>query len=177
MKDNYNELLNILKTIYNEDIANVISYSIKDLVTDINKIENESKVLTIHEKETDSRDIKIEINSADNAKYINKGMAHLSIDETIHNIYLELVANEYGVKVEAKYYVSGNLFEIYFKGPNTNLDSEVVLHAYHYIKDVYGKKELMDSTNENITLKEGLDLVSNLFNDKSLLQEKFGEII
>ena len=50
------------------------------------------------------------------------------------------------------------------------------MYAYHYINDEYGKKELINSSNEEVLLKDGLDFISNMALDRSVLYEKFGEI-
>ena len=177
MEDKYNELFNILKTIYNEDISKVLAYTIKDLVNDTNNIENDSKILTIHEQQDRYKGIDIEINSADNAKYVNKGMGHLRIDGAFQPADLELVANQYGVKAESRFYSVGNKYEVFVRSSTNNLEDDASMYAYHYVLDEYGQKELMNSTNEEITLKDGLDFLSNMLLDRELLYEKFGEEI
>ena len=168
---NYDKVLEILKTLYNEDIAEVLAYTTKDLIQDVNDIENDSRVLKVHEKQDNYKGLDIIINSADNTKYINKGMAHLRIDGEFQPFDLELVANQYGVKAEARFYSVGNKYEVFVRSSTNDLDDYASMYAYHYTNDEYGQKELMNSTNE-----EGLDFLSNMCLDKKLLFEKFGKV-
>ena len=167
--NNYEKIYEILKTIYNEDISKVIAYTTKDIIKDINSIENNSRTLTIHEKHD------ITINSADNSNYINKGMAHLKIDGEDQLLNLDLVSNQYGVKAEVRLFSNGNKYEVYLRSSNNDLEDYASMYTYHYTNDEYGQPELMNSTNEEVLLKEGLDFISNMCLDKSLLYEKFGE--
>lgn len=167
--NNYEKIYEILKTIYNEDISKVIAYTTKDIIKDINSIENDSRILKIHEKQ------EITINSADNTNYINKGMAHLKIDGEDQLLNLDLVSNQYGVKAEVRLFSNGNKYEVYLRSPNNDLEDYASMYTYHYTNDEYGQPELMNSTNEEVLLKEGLDFISNMCLDKSLLYEKLGE--
>ena len=174
---NYDKILEILKTLYNEDVAKVLAYTTKDIIKDADKIENDSRELTIHEKQDKVKGLDITINSADNTNYINKGMAHLRIDGEFQPFDLELVANQYGVKAESRFYSVGNKYEVFVRSSTNNLEDDASMYAYHYVLDEYGQKELMNSTNEEITLKDGLDFLSNMLLDRELLYEKFGEEI
>ena len=173
---NYEKLLEILKTIYDEDISKVVAYTTKDIIKDVDNIENDSRILTIHEKQDKIKGLDITINSADNTNYINKGMVHLKIDGEFQPFDLDLVANKYGVKAEARFYSVGNKYEVFVRSSNNNLDDYASMYAYHYKNDEYGQKELINSTNEEVLLKDGLDFLSNMCLDKLLLYEKFGEI-
>lgn len=174
--NNYEKILEILKTLYNEDVSEVVAYTIKDIIQDVNNIENDSRVLTVHEKQDMLKGIEITINSADNTNYINKGMAHLKIDGEFQPFDLDLVANQYGVKAEARFYSVGNKYEVFVRSDKNDLDDYASMYAYHYTNDEHGQKELMNSSNEEVSLREGLDFLANMCLDKSLLFEKFGEI-
>ena len=165
---NYEKILEILKTIYDEDVSKVIAYTTKDIIKDVENIENDSRILTVHEKQDKIKGLDIIINSAD--------MAHLRIDGEFQPFDLELVANQYGVKAEARFYSVGNKYEVFVRSSKNDLDDYATMYAYHYKNDEYGQKELINSTNEEVLLKEGLDFLSNMCLDKLLLYEKFGEI-
>ena len=168
--NNYEKIYEILKTIYNEDISKVIAYTTKDLIKDVDKIENDSREITVKQK------LDVTINSADNTNFISKEMGHLKVEGEFESYDLDLVANQYGVKAEAKHFFAGNKYEVYLNCPSKDLDEYASMYAYHYINDEYGQKELMNSSNEEVLLKDGLDFISNMALDRSILYEKFGEI-
>lgn len=176
MENKYEELYDILKTIYKEDIAKILSYTLKDIIKNPDNLENDSKVLYIHEKQDGIKGLNIDINSADNANYVNEGMGHLRIDGEYQPIDLDLVANQYGVKAEARFYSTGNKYEVFVRSETNNIEDSASMYAYHYTLDEYGNKELMNSTNEEILLADGLNFIANMCLDKKQLFEKFGEI-
>lgn len=176
MDNNYEEIFKILKTLYDEDIAKLVAYTTKDIIKNVDDIENDARELTISQKQDKFRGLDVTINSADNTKYINKGMIHLKIDGEFQPYDLDLVANQYGVKAEARYYTVGNKYEVFLRSSTNNLEDEAIMYAYHYKNNEYGEKELENSTNEDILLADGLDFLANMGLDKEQLWEKFGKI-
>ena len=175
MDNNYEKIFNILKTLYNEDIAKVVAYTTKDIIKNVDDIENDARELTVSQKQDKFKGLNVTINSADNTKYINKEMIHLKIDGEFQPYDLNLVANQYGVKAEARFYTIGNKYEVFLRSSTNNLEDDATMYAYHYTNDEYGQKEVMNSTNEDILLADGLDFLANMGLDREQLWEKFGE--
>ena len=176
MDNKYEKIYEILKTIYNEEIARVVAFASKDLIQNVGDIKNDGRLLTINQKQDGYRGLNITINSADNADYVNEKMVHLKVEGEFQPFDLDLVANQYGVKAEARFYTIGNKYEVFVRSSTNNLSDEATMYAYHYKNDKFGQKELMNSTNETILLSEGLNFLANMGLDREQLWEKFGEV-